>query len=90
MPIKPDMTPDWDNSVLVAMKRLGGGPLSNAQIREFFEAGHPLREDPAGTRTTETLQRLKKEGKVRLEKTKWWLVSRKACPTCNGKGSVEA
>lgn len=86
-----DTTPDWDNSILVAMKRLGGGPLTNAQIRAFFDAGHPLNlANDDGSKVGEALQALKKAGKVRLEKAKWWLVSLKECPTCQGKGSVPA
>lgn len=82
------------DSVMVAMKQLGGGPLTNAQIRSYFDIdpGHPLNTagDTDGSKTGEALQALKKAGKVRLEKAKWWLVSLKECPTCHGKGSVQA
>jgi hypothetical protein len=33
-----------------------------------------------------SLQRLRKEGKIRVEKTRWYLVDTAVCPTCKGKG----
>lgn len=60
------------------------GPLSNRELRAQLKlkgTGYDAKLDRA-------LQKMRKEGKIKVEKGRWLGNSVQVCPGCNGKGWV--
>lgn len=61
------------------------GPLSNRELRAELKlkgAGYDAKLD-------RTLQKMRKEGKIKVEKNRWFGSSLSVCSSCNGKGWVK-
>jgi hypothetical protein len=69
-----------EEKIQAALKK---GPHTNKQLRS--ELG--LRKD-YDSRLDRALQKLRKEGKIKVDKGRWMGSSTQVCPHCAGKGWV--
>jgi predicted HTH transcriptional regulator len=67
-------------------KALKKGPKTNKELREELK----LSTDNYDSKLDQTLQKLRKQGKLRVINGRWSLVSFDICPTCEGRGWVKA
>lgn len=65
-------------------KILKTGPKTNRELRSELEIA-PTQFDPKLDRA---LQKLRKDGKIRVVQRRWALATVETCPTCKGKGWV--
>lgn len=64
-------------------KSLADRPKTNQELRS--DIGVQSKDHRVLDRA---LQKLRKQGKIRVEGRKWYSVTTKVCPTCSGKGWV--
>lgn len=78
-------TPSEDaNLEKAALKALKSGPKAISKLKAL------LPEEETNKALARTLQRLRRQGKIKLVKGQWAVETIEVCPQCGGKGWVES